>query len=91
MFLATVKKIVTATQKHPAYPGKKVFVVQPITPEGRETGDEWVAVDCVGAGCGNTVLCGSAPGVAKKIFKMDRAPIRTLIVAIVDRIDYRDI
>ena len=90
MFLAQVIKSVVATQKHESYERKKVFVVQPVTPDGRATGDEWVAVDCVGAGCGNTVVCGSAPGVAKKIFKVDRAPIRTLIIAIVDTIDYRD-
>jgi ethanolamine utilization protein EutN len=91
VFLAKVKKTVTATMKHAAYTGKKVFVVQPITPGGKELGDEWVAMDCVGAGCGATVLCGSSPGVAKSIFGMQRAPIRTLILAIVDSIDYRDI
>lgn len=90
MFLATVKKTVVATIKHPSYAGKKVFVVQPVNPDGKECGDEWVAVDCVGAGCGNTVVCGSAPGVASKIFKIDRAPIRTIILAIVDRIDFRE-
>jgi ethanolamine utilization protein EutN len=91
MFLAKVIKTVVATQKHGVYDKKKVFVVQPVDPKGKPSGDEWVAVDCVGAGCGNTVVCGSAPGVAKKIFKVDRAPIRTLIIAIVDEIDYRDI
>jgi ethanolamine utilization protein EutN len=91
MFLAKVKKHLVATEKHEAYDRKKVFVVQPVDPDGTERGDEWVAVDCVGAGIGSTVVCGSAPGVAKKIFKVDRAPIRTLIIAIVDTIDYRDI
>ena len=91
MFLAKVIKTVVATQKHEAYSRKKVFVVQPVNPDGKAAGDEWVAVDCVGAGCGNIVVCGSAPGVAKKIFKVDRAPIRTLIIAIVDTVDFRDI
>ena len=91
MFLAKVIKSVVATQKHEVYAHEKVFVVQPVDPRGKPIGDEWVAVDCGGAGCGNTVVCGSAPGVAKKIFKVDRAPIRTLIIAIVDEIDYRDI
>ena len=91
MFLAKVKKTVTASEKHDIYNGKKVFVVQPVTPAGIEAGDEWIAVDCVGAGSGNLVLCGSSPGAAKQIFGVERAPIRTLILAIVDSIDYRDI
>ncbi len=88
MFLAKVKKSIVATAKHPTYAAKKVFVVQPIEPDGTETGAEWIAIDCVGAGRGDTVICGSSPGVARKIFKIGRAPIRTLIIAIVDRIDF---
>ncbi|MFC1569250.1 EutN/CcmL family microcompartment protein [bacterium] len=91
MFLAKIKKTITATEKHAAYQNRHVFVVQPILPNGKGTGDEWVAVDCVGAGIGDIVVCGGAPGVAKDLFNLDRAPIRTLIVAIVDDIDYRDI
>jgi ethanolamine utilization protein EutN len=91
VFLAKVKNPVTATQKHATYARKKVFVVQPVNPDGTERGDEWVAVDCVGAGPGDVVVCGSSPGVAKKIFNIGRAPIRTLIIAIVDSIDYRDL
>lgn len=91
MFLAKIKKIVTATEKHAAYQNRHVFVVQPVLPDGKEKGEEWVAIDCVGAGVGDTVVCGGAPGVARDLFNLDLAPIRTLIVAIVDSIDYRDI
>jgi len=88
MFLARVTRTITSTAKHPAYHGKQMYVVQPICPDGRARGDEWVAMDYVGAGVGDTVICGGAPGVAAQVFKIDRAPIRTLIMAIVDRIDY---
>lgn len=91
MFLARVKKRVTATEKHPAYQKKHVFVVQPVYPDGRDKSDEWVAVDYVGAGIGDIVVCGGAPGVAREVFGLKLAPIRTLIMAIVDKIDYRDI
>lgn len=91
MYLAIVKKRVIATEKHPAYRNKRVFVVQPILPDGTEKGEEWLAMDYVSAGPGDIVVCGGAPGVAKEVFKLDLAPIRTLIVAIVDHIDYRDI
>jgi ethanolamine utilization protein EutN len=79
-----------STIKHPAYVGRRVFVVQPVTPDGGERGGEWVAVDYVGAGIGDTVVCGSSPGAARKLFGMERIPIRTLILAIVDRIDLHD-
>jgi ethanolamine utilization protein EutN len=91
VFLARIEKIVTATEKHSAYVNKRVFVVQPVTPDGAEQGNDLVAVDYVGAGIGDTVVCGGAPGVAREVFGLDRAPIRTLIMAIVDNIDYRDI
>ena len=91
MYLAKVKKIVVSTEKHPAYKGKRVFLVETVRPDGNSTGKEEVALDYVGCGIGDTVVCGGAPGVAKDVFGLERAPIRTLIMAIVDRIDYRDI
>jgi len=91
MFLARVKKIVTSTEKHPAYKGKRVFVVQPIYPDGRDKGNEWIAMDYLGVGIGDIVVCGGGPGIASEVFKLERAPIRTLIMAIVDKIDYKDI
>jgi ethanolamine utilization protein EutN len=88
MILARVKKIVVSTKKHAAYEGKRVFVVRPVNPDGSETGVETVAVDTVGAGPGDIVVCGAAPGAAQEVFRLERAPIRTLILAVVDRIDW---
>jgi len=90
MFLARVTHRVVASAKHEAYDGRAVFVVQPIQPDGTPTGQEWVAMDYVHSGIGDTVVCGGAPGVATTVFGIERAPIRTLIMAIVDRVDYRD-
>ena len=91
MFLARVKRKVIAAAKHPAYEGKRVFVVQRVNPDGKEVGEEWLAMDYVSSGIGDIVVCGGAPGVAKEVFQLDLAPIRTLIIAIVDKIDYKDI
>jgi microcompartment protein CcmK/EutM len=91
MFLARVVNKVVSSEKHSSYKGKIVFVVQPITPDGSNDGSEWVAMDYVGAGIGDIVVCGGAPGVAKAVFNIDLAPIRTLIMAIVDKVDFRDI
>jgi ethanolamine utilization protein EutN len=87
MFLAKIQKSVIGTEKHPAYQGKTLFIVQPMQPDGREKGNQWIAMDYVGAGIGDTVLCGGAPGVAQDVFGLKRAPIRTLIMAIVDNIE----
>ena len=87
MYLAQVKKIITASVRHPAYKAKRVFVVQPVDPDGAAKGTEQVAVDYVGSGIGDIVVCGGAPGVACEVFGLSRAPIRTLIMAIVDKID----
>ncbi len=86
MFLAKVKKRVISVQKHEAYQGKTVFVVQTVQPDGTETGAEWIAVDYVGASIGDMVVCGGAPGVSKQVFNLDLAPIRTLIMAVVDEV-----
>jgi bacterial microcompartment shell vertex protein len=91
MFLARVEKKVISSIKHKSFYGKTVFVVQPVFPDGTAKGEEWIAVDYVGASVGDIVVCGGAPGVAKSVFNLDLAPIRTLIMAIVDKIDYQDI
>jgi ethanolamine utilization protein EutN len=87
MFLARIIKTVTSTVKHRAYEGRIVYVIQPVMPDGADTGPEIVAVDYVGSNIGDTVVCGGAPGVAKEVFNIDRAPIRTLIMAIADTIE----
>ena len=91
MFLARVEKKVISTIKHKSYNGKTVFVVRPVYPDGTAKGKEQVAIDYIGAGIGDIVVCGGAPGVARTVFNLKLAPIKTLIMAIVDRIDYRDI
>jgi ethanolamine utilization protein EutN len=90
MFLAKVVKKVISTEKHKSFYGKTVFVVQPVLPDEKPSGDELIAMDYLGAGIGDIVICGGAPGVARTVFNLKVAPIRTLIVAIVDNINYND-
>ena len=44
----------------------------------------------MGAGEGDTVLVGAGPGVAQEIFQIDNAPIRELVIGIVDHVDVPD-
>lgn len=56
MQLARVIGDVVATRKEPAYEGIKLLVIQPIAPDGTDTGRPLVAVDSVGAGVGEKVF-----------------------------------
>lgn len=87
MLIGKVIANVVATIKHPAYQNKPVYLVQPLDLNLNPKGSAEVAVDYVSAGIGDLVLFGGAPGVAKEVFKLDRAPIRNLIVAIIDIIE----
>ena len=87
MYLAKVLGKVVSTIKHPAYQDRKLMLVQPITPDEEPMGRITIAVDYVGAGEGETVIVSGAPGGARQVFGIKRAPIRELIVAIVDYVE----
>ena len=81
---------ITATIKHEAYQGRRLLVVQEMNMAGEPKGPARVAVDYVGAGLGDLVLTGGAPGVAASVFDVKKAPIRELVMGIVDRVDVDD-
>jgi ethanolamine utilization protein EutN len=56
MHLARVIGDVVATRKEPAYEGVALLVIQPLLPDGSDTGRPLVAVDSVGAGVGERVF-----------------------------------
>jgi len=87
MYIAKVIGKVVSTLKHPAYLDRKMLLVQPITPENIPTGRCTIAVDYVGAGDGDTVIISAGPGTATEVFGFPRAPIRELVVGIVDHTD----
>ena len=87
MYLAKVIGKVVSVVKHSAYDARTLLLVQPISLQGKVVRTPTIAVDYVGAGEGDTVLVGSAPGVAQEVFDIERAPIRELIVGVVDRFD----
>lgn len=66
---------VISTVKHEVYEGKRLLVVQQLDLEGRPQGPVRLAVDYVGAGVGDLVLIGGAPGVAAKVFEIGRAHV----------------
>lgn len=84
MKMARVIGSAVSTLKHDAYHGKKLMIVQPLSLEAEPEGEAYLAVDYVGAGEGDVVLIGSAPGVAQKVFNVKIAPMRELIMGIID-------
>jgi microcompartment protein CcmK/EutM len=55
MFLGRVVGCVWATAKNPQMEGMRFLVVQPMTPELRETGKRLICADAAGAGAGELV------------------------------------
>jgi microcompartment protein CcmK/EutM len=85
MFLARVVGTVVATRKDPRLEGKKLLVVKPVSPEGKDESGYIVAVDTVDAGFRETVLIvqGSSARMAAEC--KDR-PVDASIVGIVDTV-----
>jgi microcompartment protein CcmK/EutM len=86
MILARVIGKAVSVVKHPAYERRRLLVVQPMSLALRPRGKALLAVDYVGAGEGDLVIVGAGPGVAREVFGVDRAPIRELVMAIVDSV-----
>jgi ethanolamine utilization protein EutN len=88
MYIAKVIGKVVSVVKHEAYGSRKLLLVQQVDPRTMEPeGKATIAVDYVGAGEGDIVLVGAGPGVAREVFKLECAPIRELIMGIIDRVD----
>jgi microcompartment protein CcmK/EutM len=83
MILARVVGTVVATRKDPRLEGKKLLVVKPVSPEGKDESGYLVAVDTVSAGFKERVLVvsGSSARMAEGCKDM---PVDTAIVGIVD-------
>lgn len=88
MRLCRVIGNVVATEKHPAFHGRKLMVVQPMDARGDDRGKSFLAVDTVQAGPGDRVIVLSEGSGVRQILKMGKeVPIRSLIVGIVDAVD----
>jgi len=87
MRLCRVKGTVVSTAKLPVYQGLKLLVVQPLDELGHDQGHSFLAVDRAQAGEGDLVLVNSEGSGARQMFRLPKAPIRSVIVGIVDHVD----
>ena len=87
MILGSVIGNLVSTVKHEVYRGTKLLLVQPLGLDLKPQGDVVVAVDTVGAGPGELVLVVREGAAARQVLKAEHAPVRSLVIGIVDRTD----
>jgi microcompartment protein CcmK/EutM len=87
MIIGTVKGHIVSTINHPYYTGKKMLVVEKEDFAGKP-GGYLIAMDGgVNAGVGERVLVIDEGNSARQIVADAQAPLRSIIVGIVDRVD----
>jgi microcompartment protein CcmK/EutM len=87
MIIGTVRGNIVSTINHPFYTAKKLLVVEKEDPAGKP-GGYLVAIDGgVQAGVGDRVLVIDVGNSARQIVGDANAPLRSIIVGIIDRID----
>lgn len=74
-----------STIHHPSMSGKRLMMVEKTDLTGAGTGSYLIAVDTVGAGVGEPVLMIDEGGSARQVLNSDDAPIRSVIIGIIDQ------
>jgi microcompartment protein CcmK/EutM len=87
MILARVVGTVVATRKDPRLEGRKLLVLKPITPDGKDEAGYVVAVDTVSAGLRERVMAVSGSS-ARMAEGCKDTPVDTAIIGIIDNVDY---
>ena len=88
MILAKVKGNIVSTQKNSNLKGHKLLLIHPIKLSGEYLGDkDIIALDLIDSGIGDTVLVVQEGAAVKQILGHGKAPVHTMIVAVVDQID----
>jgi len=91
MITGVVSGNIVSTINHPFYDGKKLLIVDKTDVYGEATGDYVIAVDSVDAGVGDAVLVVDEGNGARQIIGDPNAPIRSIIVGIIDSMDRVDL
>jgi len=84
--LGRVVGTVVSTINAPAFDGRTLLLCDLLDPSGAPAGGYVIAVDSVGAGAGETVLLLDEGNSARQVLSAPGAPIRTVVVGIVDAV-----
>ncbi len=87
MILGRIIGSVVSIIHHPVVEGRKLLVAERLDPSGRPTGGYIIAIDAIGAGQGETVLILDEGNGARQILDDTDAPVRSLVVGIVDAVE----
>jgi ethanolamine utilization protein EutN len=75
----------TATVKHASMQGSKLLVVQLLAADGRSSdGEPVLAVDRLGAGCGERVILTSDGKTMREMLGSPATPVRWSVLGLVD-------
>lgn len=86
MIIGKVTGTIYSTINHEFYDGKKLMIVDKLDGRGNPTGKYLIAIDTVEAGIGETVLIVDEGNSARQIINDKTAPLRSIIVGIIDDI-----
>ena len=87
MFVGQVAGEIVSTINHPDYDNRRLLVVDRLDPSGKPVGGYLIAVAAVDAGVGERVLVLDEGTGARQILGNSKAPIRSVVVGIVDSVD----
>jgi microcompartment protein CcmK/EutM len=87
MILGRITGSVVSTIHHPIVEGRKLLVAERLDQNGRPTGAYIIAFDAIGAGQGETVLILDEGNGARQILDDSEAPVRSVVVGIVDAVE----
>lgn len=87
MILGRITGSVVSTIHHPIVEGRKLLVAERLDAAGRPSGGYVIAIDAIGAGFGETVLILDEGNGARQVLDDPDAPVRSIIVGIVDAVE----
>jgi ethanolamine utilization protein EutN len=87
MFIAQVTGEIVSTINHADYQNRRLLVVERLDPAGKPTGGYLIAVAAIEAGVGDRVLILDEGNGARQILQNAQAPIRSVVVGIVDDVN----
>jgi ethanolamine utilization protein EutN len=87
LIVGKVRSTVVSTICAPVYDQRRLLMCDLLDADGRPTGEYTIAIDVVGAGAGETVLILDEGNSARQVLDAPEAPVRAVIVGIVDEIE----
>jgi ethanolamine utilization protein EutN len=87
MILARITGSVVSTIHHSIVDGHKLLLAERLDMNGKPSGGYLIAMDTIGAGQGETVLILDEGTGARQILDDSNAPVRSIVVGIVDAVE----